>query len=220
MKTLLSWSSGKDSAWALHTLRQDPGIEVVGLFTTVNAAFDRVAMHGVRREILEAQAAAAGLPLHVIALPWPCSNEIYGARMGDFVRAQAAAGVEAMAFGDLYLEDVRRYREDNLLGFGIKALFPLWGLATDVLARDMIRGGLVTYIATVDPNRLPASFAGRKFDEALLAELPESVDPCGENGEFHSCVVDGPMFDQALPVMRGDVIERDGFIYADFVIRR
>lgn len=218
MKTLLSWSSGKDSAWALHRLKQSPDIEVVGLVTTINAAFDRVAMHGVRRSIVEAQAAAAGLPLHVVELPWPCTNDVYAARMRAFVREQVAAGVEAMAFGDLFLEDIRKYREENLAGTGLTPLFPVWGVPTDVLAREMIGGGLVTYIATLDPKRLPASFAGRVLDEACLAELPAGVDPCGENGEFHTCVAAGPMFDRALAVKRGDVVERDGFVYADLML--
>lgn len=218
MKTLLSWSSGKDSAWALHRLRQNPDIEVVGLFTTLNAAFDRVAMHGVRRSILEAQAAAAGLPLHVIDLPWPCPDDVYGARMRAFVADQVAQGVEAMAFGDLFLEDIRKYREANLAGTGIKPLFPVWGEPTDALIREMIGGGLVTYIATVDPKRLPASFAGRRLDDACLKDLPDDVDPCGENGEFHTCVAAGPMFDRALPIVRGDVVERDGFVFADLML--
>lgn len=215
MKTLLSWSSGKDSAWSLHALRQDPSIDVVGLVTTVNAAFDRVAMHGVRREILEAQAKAAGLPLHVIDLPWPCSNDVYAQLMGEFVRAQVAAGIEAMAFGDLFLEDIRAYRETQLNGTGLKPLFPLWQKPTVQLARDMIDGGLVTYLATVDPRHLDPSFAGRRFDATLLADLPDGIDPCGENGEFHTCVTAGPMFFHALDVRVGDIVDRDGFVFAD-----
>lgn len=219
MKTLLSWSSGKDSAWALHVLRADPTVEVVGLVTTINAAFDRVAMHGVRREILEAQADAAGLPLHVIELPWPCSNDAYAKLMGDFVTAQVAGGVEAMAFGDLFLEDIRAYREEKMAGTGLKPLFPLWQIPTDQLARDMIAGGLRTYVATVDPRHLDKAFAGRLFDEALLADLPGSVDPCGENGEFHTCVSAGPMFAHALVIEPGEVVERDGFVFADLVLK-
>lgn len=218
MKTLLSWSSGKDSAWSLHVLRQDPSIEVVGLVTTVNAAFDRVAMHGVRRAILEAQATAAGLPLHVIDLPWPCSNEIYAQLMGDFVEAQVAIGVEAMAFGDLFLDDIRAYRETQLRGTGLKPLFPLWQKPTAQLARDMIDGGLVTYLATVDPRHLDRSFAGRRFDAALLADLPDGIDPCGENGEFHTCVAAGPMFSHALDARVGEVVERNGFVFADMTL--
>ena len=219
MKTLLSWSSGKDSAWALHVLRQDPDIEIVGLVTTVNAAFDRVAMHGVRRSILEAQARAAGLPLHVIDLPWPCSNDDYAKLMGDFVAGQVAGGVEAMAFGDLFLEDIRRYREEKLAGTGLQPLFPLWQRPTPELAREMIAGGLKTYVATVDPRHLDKSFAGRVFDAAFLGDLPPSVDPCGENGEFHTCVAAGPMFAHALTIEPGDVVERDGFVFADLILK-
>lgn len=218
MKTLMSWSSGKDSAWALHELRRDPAFEIVGLVTTLNAAFDRVAMHGVRREILQAQAAAAGLPLHIIPLPWPCSNDDYERLMGDFVRAQVADGVEAMAFGDLFLEDVRRYRESKLSGTGLKPVFPLWGRPTQILAHEMIDGGLVTYLATVDPTKVPEDFAGRVFDAALLEALPDGVDACGENGEFHTCVAAGPMFAQPLPIRVGERVRRDGFVFSDFVL--
>ncbi|MBR2537165.1 MAG: adenine nucleotide alpha hydrolase [Hyphomicrobium sp.] len=219
MKTLLSWSSGKDSAWSLHVLKQNPAIEVVGLVTTVNAAFDRVAMHGVRRSILEAQARAAGLPLHVIELPWPCSNDIYAQLMGEFVKAQVAGGIEAMAFGDLFLEDIRAYRETQLAGTGLQPIFPLWKMPTAQLARDMIDGGLVTYVATADPRCLDRSFAGRRFDAKFLEDLPASVDPCGENGEFHTCVAAGPMFSQALDLHVGDVVERDGFVFVDLTLR-
>jgi uncharacterized protein (TIGR00290 family) len=219
LKTVLSWSSGKDSAWALHVLRQNPEIEVVGLVTTVNAAFDRVAMHGVRRSILEAQADAAGLPLHGIDLPWPCPNEAYAELMAAFVTEQVKQGIEAMAFGDLFLEDIRRYREEKLAGTGIKPLFPLWQVPTDKLAEDMIDGGLLTYVATVDPLHLSASFAGRTFDRSFLADLPDGVDRCGENGEFHTCVAAGPMFAHALPIEPGEVVERDGFVFADLILK-
>ncbi len=217
MKTLLSWSTGKDSAWSLHVLRQSPDIEVAGLFTTVNAAFDRVAMHAVRRKLLEAQAEAAGLPLHVIEIPWPCPNEAYEAAMGAFVAEQKAQGIEAMAFGDLFLEDIRAYREAKLDGTGITPLFPLWGRETGALAREMIAGGLKARLTCVDPKKLPASFAGRAFDAALLADLPEGIDPCGENGEFHTCVFAGPMFAHAIDVELGEVQERDGFVFADLL---
>jgi len=217
MKTLLSWSTGKDSAWSLHVLRQTPRIEVAGLFTTVNAAFDRVAMHAVRRALLEAQAAAAGLPLHVIEIPWPCPNEAYEVRMGAFVAEQTAGGVEAMAFGDLFLEDIRAYREGKLAGSGIAPLFPLWGRDTAALAEEMIAGGLVAYLTCVDPKKLPAHFAGRAFDRALLAELPGGVDPCGENGEFHTCVSAGPMFAHPIDVLPGVIETRDGFVFADLL---
>jgi uncharacterized protein (TIGR00290 family) len=215
VKTILSWSSGKDSAWSLKALRDDPSLEVVGLLTTINVIADRVAMHGVRRSILEAQAAAAGLPLHVVSLPWPCTNEDYERLMGDWVRAQVAAGVEAMAFGDLYLEDIRAYREQKLEGTGLKPLFPLWGKPTHALAEEMIDAGLVTYVATVDPAKLDASFAGRLFDRTFLADLPDGIDPCGENGEFHTCVAAGPMFDYPLALRPGEIVTRDGFVFAD-----
>lgn len=217
MKTLLSWSTGKDSAWSLHVLRQDPSVEVAGLFTTVNKAFDRVAMHAVRRQLLEAQAAAAGLPLHVIDIPWPCSNEAYEQRLGAFVAAQKAAGVEAMAFGDLFLEDIRAYRVDKLAGSGIEPVFPIWGRDTAQLAREMIAGGLKARLTCVDPAKLPAAFAGRQFDAELLADLPEGIDPCGENGEFHTCVYAGPMFSRAIDVDLGEVQTRDGFVFADLL---
>jgi len=218
VKTLLSWSSGKDSAWCLNVLRHDPGVEVVGLVTTINEAFDRVAMHGVRREILEAQAAAAGLPLHVLTLPWPCSNADYERIMAALVADQTAAGIEAMAFGDLFLEEIRRYREAKLQGTGLTPLFPLWGRPTRALAEEMIDGGLVTYVATVAPRQLDASFAGRVFDRSFLDDLPDGVDPCGENGEFHTCVAAGPMFDRALPIRVGKVVTRDGFVFADLML--
>jgi uncharacterized protein (TIGR00290 family) len=218
VKTILSWSSGKDSAWSLHVLRADPAIEIVALLTTINEQFDRVAMHGVRRNILEAQAAAAGLPLHIVPLPWPCSNEAYENLMGNYVRAQVAAGVEAMAFGDLFLEDIRGYREQKLQGTGLQPIFPLWGKPTRTLADEMIGGGLVTYIATVDPAKLGANFAGRVFDRTFIDDLPPGIDPCGENGEFHTCVAAGPMFDRALPIKPGEVVARDGFVFADLIL--
>jgi uncharacterized protein (TIGR00290 family) len=212
---LLSWSSGKDSAWALHCLRQGGEYRVAGLLTTLNAAFDRVAMHSTRRALLEAQARAAGLPLHTVPLPWPCSNEQYEAAMRTACEAALAAGVEAIAFGDLFLEDVRRYREEKLQGTGLQPVFPVWGLDTHQLARDMIEGGLRARIVCVDPKKLPRDFAGREFDAEFLRDLPAGVDPCGENGEFHSVVYDGPMFDQPIPVEGGEVVERDGFVFAD-----
>lgn len=220
MKTLLSWSSGKDSAWALHLLRQTPEIELAGLFTTLNAQFERVAMHGVRRAVLERQARAAGLPLHAIELPWPCPNAEYEARMGAFVETAKGEGVEAMAFGDLFLEDIRAYREKNLEGTGIAPLFPLWGIPTGALARDMVAGGLRAHAVCVDPKQLDPSFAGRTFDAAFLEDLPESVDPCGENGEFHTCVFAGPMFAAPLDLAVGDVVERDGFVFADVALAK
>ena len=217
MKTWLSWSSGKDSAWSLKVLRQGRQAEVTALFTTVNAAFDRVAMHAVRRTLLEAQARAAGLGLHIIAIPWPCPNAEYERIMGAFVAKARAEGVEAMAFGDLFLADIRAYRERQLAGTGIAPLFPLWGRDTHALAREMIAGGLVAHITCVDPARLDRSFAGRSFDRAFLADLPSGADPCGENGEFHTCVSAGPMFRAPLAVHAGEVTERDGFVFADAI---
>ena len=215
MRTLLSWSTGKDSAWSLHVLRQQPDVTVVGLVTTLNAAFDRVAMHGVRRVLVEAQAEATGLPLHVLPIPHPCPNADYERIMGAFVAQQAAAGVEAMAFGDLFLQDIRRYREARLAGSGIVPLFPLWGLETGRLAREMIAGGLEAYVSCVDPRKLPKTFAGRRFDLGLLADLPTDVDPCAENGEFHTFACAGPMFTRPVAVKTGELVTRDGFVFCD-----
>ncbi len=218
MRIAVSWSTGKDSAWALHLLRaRHPGC-VAGLLTTVNEAFDRVAMHAVRRTLLAAQAEAAELPLYAIDLPWPCSNDAYGERMTEAVARLEADGFTHIAFGDLFLEDVRRYREARLAGTGLTPLFPLWkGKPTRELAEEMIDGGLRACLTCVDPRALPASFAGRAFDRALLADLPEGADPCGENGEFHSFVWDGPMFSRPIPVTVGERVERDGFVFADVV---
>lgn len=214
-RVALAWSSGKDSAWSLHLLRQDPEIEVVALVTTLNQKFDRVAMHAVRRELVEAQARSAGLPLWTVPLPWPCSNEQYEARMLEVCRRAAGEGVQAMAFGDLFLTDIRAYRERQLEGTGLEPLFPVWGLPTRALAGDMIVSGLRARITCLDPKALPAGFAGREFDAAFLADLPDGVDPCGENGEFHSFVYDGPMFRNQIPIQAGEVLERDGFVFAD-----
>lgn len=217
MKTILSWSSGKDSAWALHKLRHDPGVEVVGLLVTVNEAFERVAMHGVRRSLVEAQARAAGLPLHVVTIPWPCSNEDYEGRTAAFVNSARASGVEAMAFGDLFLEDIRTYRESRLAGTGLKPLFPVWGIDTKQLAAEMIEGGLSARIVCLDPRQLDRSFAGRTFDASLIKDLPPGVDPCGEKGEFHTFATAGPMFAHAIPVRPGETVERDGFVFTDLM---
>jgi uncharacterized protein (TIGR00290 family) len=217
--TLVSWSSGKDSAWSLHLLRQNPEYEVAGLLTTVNSAFDRVAMHSTRRELLEAQAEAVGLPLHIIPLPWPCSNEQCEAAMRVACDNAVASGIRAIAFGDLFLEDIRRYREDSFRGTALTPIFPAWKLDTRDLARQMIDSGVKARIVCVDPKKLPAEFAGRDFDESLLRELPPNIDPCGENGEFHTCVYDGPFFRHPLPIEGGEVVERDGFIFADFRLK-
>jgi uncharacterized protein (TIGR00290 family) len=213
----LSWSSGKDSAWSLHLLRQDPAIEVLALVTTINQEFDRVAMHAVRRELLELQAASIGLPLWTVPLPWPCSNEQYEARMRDLCARAVREGIDAMAFGDLFLADIRAYREKQLQGSGLQPLFPVWHLPTRELAANMIQSGLRAKITCVDPKLLPREFAGREFDAAFLADLPPTVDPCGENGEFHSFVYDGPMFRTPVRVELGEIVERDGFVFADLV---
>jgi len=211
----LSWSSGKDSAWTLHRLREEGSVQVTGLFTTVNEAFGRVAMHAVREELLRAQAAAAGLPLRVIPLPWPCPNDEYERIMSGFCLEAVEAGVGTLAFGDLFLEDVRQYRIRQLKDTGLEPIFPLWGRPTRDLAREMIAGGLKAKLTCVDPGQLSGSFAGREYDLELLADLPDGVDPCGEKGEFHSFVYEGPMFDERLEVSVGEVQERDGFVFAD-----
>jgi uncharacterized protein (TIGR00290 family) len=219
-KTLLSWSSGKDSAWALHVLRSHhPELEVVGLLTTINEQFERVAMHAVRLELLRAQAAATGLPLLEVGLPWPCTNQQYEALMTDATAKARASGITVMAFGDLFLEDIRQYRVQKLEGTGIRPVFPLWGQPTDQLARAMLDGGLRARLTCVDPRQLAPGFAGRDFDTALLADLPPSVDPCGERGEFHSFAYAGPMFTKPLAIQTGEVVERDGFVFADLMLR-
>jgi uncharacterized protein (TIGR00290 family) len=218
MKILVSWSTGKDSAWMLHLLRQQHGDAAAGLLTTTNEAFDRVAMHAVRRDLLESQAAAAGLPLHVVPLSWPCSNAEYEARMARAVSRAVQEGFTHVAFGDLFLEDVRRYREERLLGTGLAPLFPLWKTkSTAALAREMIDGGLEARLTCIDPRKLDPSFAGRAFDGALLDALPHDVDACGENGEFHSFACAGPMFRHRVNVTVGTVVNRDGFVFADLV---
>ncbi len=216
MKTLLSWSSGKDSAWALHVLQQQHPGSVAGLLTTINEAVQRVAMHAVRRDVLEAQARAAGQPLRIVAIPDPCSNEEYEARMRVCVADAVAEGFTHMAFGDLFLEDVRRYRETLLANTGLSPLFPLWQLPTPQLAAAMIVGGLRARVACVDTRILDSTLAGREFDASLLAALPASVDPCGENGEFHTCVYDGPMFTGAIPIETGEMVTREPFAWRDF----
>ncbi|HYQ29079.1 MAG TPA: hypothetical protein VER04_17735 [Polyangiaceae bacterium] len=218
-RTLLSWSSGKDSAWALHVLRQSRKFEVVGLLTTVNESADRVAMHAVRSELLRAQADALGLPLHAVGIPQPCSNEQYEAAMTAAIARALADGVTVMAFGDLFLQDIRSYRIEKLAGTGIEPVFPIWGIPTQALAQEMIRSGLRARLTCVDPKQLPARFVGREFDQSLLAELPAGVDACGENGEFHTFAYDGPMFPRPLAIESGEVVERDGFVFADLLQR-
>lgn len=214
---LVSWSSGKDSAWMLHVLRQQEEWHIVALVTTVNSAFGRVSMHGVREELLEAQARAAGLPLWKVPIPYPCPNEAYEAAMRDLIARAREAGVTHFAFGDLFLQDVRAYRERQLQGTGIAPLFPLWGVDTAGLAQEMIRSGVRAVVTCVDPRQVPASLVGQEFEERLIQQLPPSADPCGENGEYHTFCYAGPMFAYPLRIRRGEVVERDGFVYADIV---
>ena len=216
-KVLLSWSSGKDSAWALRALRQRSDIEVAGLLTTVNEQFDRVAMHAVRTNLLRRQAESVGAPLRLISLPYPCGNEVYEERMRAAIGAAQADGIEGIAFGDLFLADVRHYRERMMEGTGIAPLFPLWGRPTAELAREMTGGGLRARITCVDPRCLPATLAGREYNNDFLKALPDSVDPCGENGEFHSFAFDGPMFNRPVEFAIGETVERDGFIFTDLL---
>ena len=217
-KALISWSSGKDSAFALHEIRRAGEFDVVGALTTVTETFARVSIHGVREEILRAQCEAAGLLPRIVPIPYPCPNEVYEARMGEAVAGAVRDSITHIIFGDLYLADIRAYREQKLMGTGITPVFPLWERPTLPLAQAMIASGLEAYLATVDLKKLPAHFAGRKFDAALLADLPDGVDPCGENGEFHTCVVAGPMFSKRLAVVTGKRVERDGYAYCDLVI--
>lgn len=215
--TLLSWSSGKDSAWALHVLRQAADVEVVGLITTIHEQTHRVAMHGVRIELVKAQAQAVDLPLHVVPLPWPCSNSEYEARMRTFLCEAASRGIQSLAFGDLFLPEIRAYREQLLTGTGIVPLFPLWSLPEETtrLARIMLEAGLRAKLTTIDLSRLEKSFAGCEFDGSLLERLPEGIDPCGENGEFHTFCYDGPMFPQRIPIRLSEVVVHQGYCYAD-----
>ena len=217
-KALISWSSGKDSAFALHEIRKAGDLDVVGAVTTVTETFGRVSIHGVRQEILFAQLGAAGLPPRIVPIPYPCPNEIYEARMGEVVAGAVKDGITHMIFGDLYLADIRAYREQKLAGTGITPVFPLWERPTRPLAQAMIASGLKAYVATVDLKKLPAEFAGRAFDETLLADLPQGVDACAENGEFHTCVVAGPMFSRPLQVRPAARVERDGYAYCDLVL--
>jgi len=218
-RTLLSWSSGKDSAWALHLLQQQKEVAVVGLLTTFNEATERVAMHGVRRELVRGQARAAGLPLWEVPLPWPCSNRDYEDRFRQALLEARSRDITAVAFGDLFLEDIRAYRERLLAGTGVVPLFPLWttSAATPALARTMIDAGLRAKIVCVDPRQLPASFLGLDFDCELLQQLPPSVDRCGERGEFHTFCYDGPMFERPVPVHTGATVSRDGFCFVDLL---
>jgi len=216
-RILLSWSSGKDSAWTLYVLRQHPDYEIVGLLTTFNQAADRVAMHAVRRSLVEQQAAAAGLPLWSVPLPWPCSNEQYESLMAEACAKAVSQGIEGIAFGDLFLEDVRAYRIKQMTGTGLEPLFPIWGIPTNGLAREMIASGLKAILTCIDTRKLDAAFAGRRFDMEFLSGLPDGTDPCGENGEFHSFVYAGPMFESEIAVVPGETVIREQFAFADLV---
>ncbi len=217
-KILMSWSGGKDSAWALHTLRQNPQYRVAALLTTVNEHFGRVAIHGFRQELLDLQAAAVGLPVWKVPLPYPCTNADYESRMATVCERAVAEGFDAVAFGDLFLEDIRAYRIERLAGTGLEPLFPIWGIPTDQLAQQMVAAGLRARITCLNPRHLPASFCGRVFDTAFLADLPATVDPCGERGEFHSFAFAGPMFSQPIFVEHTETVEREGFIYGELML--
>lgn len=216
-RVLLSWSSGKDSAWSLHLLRRTPEYDVVGLLTTFNGSADRVAMHGVRRSLVRAQAAAAGLPLWEVELPWPCSNEQYESAMKSACARAVQNGIECVAFGDLFLTDIRAYREKQLSGTGLEPLFPVWGIPTTSLAHEMMAAGLRAKLTCVDSKQIDPRLAGREFDAQLLSDLSASADPCGENGEFHSFVYAGPMFREPIPFDAGEIVQRGQFFYADLV---
>ncbi len=219
-KAVVAWSTGKDCAWALHTVRSEASLELVGLLCTMTEAFGRVSMHGVRAEVADAQARALGLPLRPVYIPFPCPNEVYERAMATELGRLRVDGVTKVVFGDLFLEDVRRYREERMAGTGLEPVFPLWGRPTRALAEEMIDRGVVATIVALDPRKLPSRFAGRTLTRKLLAELPKEVDPCGERGEFHTCVTAGPMFAAPLRVAPGPVVERDGFVFADLTLAR
>jgi len=217
-RVVVSWSGGKDSAWTLHTLRQQTEKYVVlGLLTTIHQTFNRIAMHGVRRELLEAQGEAAGLPLWTIPLPSPCTNDHYERRMTNALHFLKRLGIDAIAFGDLYLQDIRQYREAQFGKCGLELLFPVWGIPTKQLAHEMIRAGIKARLSCVDPRAVPPEWAGRDYDEKLLAELSPSVDPCAENGEFHTFVYSGPMFRSTIPILNGETVKREGFVFCDLL---
>ena len=217
-RVIISWSGGKDSAWTLHTLRQRPKEYIIaGLLTTINIKFNRIAMHGVRRELLDAQAEATGLPLWVIPLPWPCANEHYERRMTNALHFMHNLGIDAIAFGDLYLQDIRQYRETQFGQCGLELLFPIWGIPTSELSQTMVGSGLKARLACLDPRVMPTEYAGRDYDRRLLSELPASADPCAENGEFHTFVYAGPMFHRPIEIVTGETVERDGFVFTDLL---
>jgi uncharacterized protein (TIGR00290 family) len=215
----MSWSSGKDSAYALAVARKRTDLEIVALLTTVTETYSRVSMHGVRQELLHAQARATGLPLVQVRIPAPCSNVEYEERIGAALAGALAAGVDTMVFGDLYLADIREYREKQLARVGMRAEFPLWKMDTRALAREMIDAGVRAVLTCVDPKLIPRELAGRDFDESLLADLPATADPCGENGEFHTFAHAGPALREPVALRRGEVVERDGFVFADLMLQ-
>jgi len=217
-RAVISWSSGKDSAYALHEVRRAGSYDIVGALTTITSEYDRVSMHGTREALLDRQMDALGLPCHKIYIPAPCPNEVYERQMLAAMQQLIRDGVEHVIFGDLYLQDVRDYRETRLAQVGMRAVFPLWQRPTRPLAEEMIAAGMRATLTSVDPRAVPASFAGRTYDTTLLADLPETADPCGENGEFHTVVTAGPMFAHDIAVTTGDVVDRDGFVFADVVL--
>jgi len=215
---IVSWSSGKDSAYALHAVRSGDDYDVVGLLTTITDAYGRVSMHGVREAVLNRQMEELDLPCHKVRIPAPCPNPVYEQKMAaalDVVRKQ---GVHHIVFGDLFLQDLRAYRETRLAEVGMHGVFPLWQRPTRALAAEMIASGMQATVTSMDPRKLNRSFAGRSFDEGFIADLPEDVDPCGENGEFHSVVTNGPMFRRPIRTRVGDVVSRDGFVFADVAL--
>src|SRR5687767_4700528 len=216
---VVSWSGGKDSAVALHTLLMDPTVDVRGLLTTVTDEYDRVSMHGVRVELIEEQAASLGLPLFVSRIPPACTNEWYEAITSSALLRLRRDGIQAVGFGDLFLGDVRAYRERLVHDVGLRTLFPLWGRPTSALAREFIVAGFRAVLACVDPRQLDVSLCGSEYDDTLIAALPSGADPCGERGEFHTFVYDGPMFAWAIASQRGDVVHRDGFTFCDLLPR-
>lgn len=218
-KTLLSWSSGKDSAWSLYKLQQDPQYDLVGLYSTVSKESGCVGSHGVSVDLLQEQAGSIGLPLDIIEMPYPCSNVEYERILGQFIEKSRKLGVDCLAFGDLFLEDIKEYREKSLESTGMEAIFPIWGTPTDELSREMVSSGLKTVITCVNTKRAPLELIGREFDNTFLDLLPNTVDPCGENGEFHSFVYDGPMFKEPIQIVKGEVVDRDGFLFMDITTK-
>ncbi len=216
-KAWMSWSTGKDSAWALHVARKQGDVDIVALLTTVNTAHARVALHAVRESLLEAQAEALGLPLVKVPIPSPCPNAVYEEAMETALKRALREGVTHMVFGDLFLADIRKYREEKLTPLGITPLFPLWLLDTAALAQEMFAAGLVAYVTCVDPRKLDRSHAGKRFDAQFLQRLPTGIDACGENGEFHTFACAGPMFTRPIQIEVGEVVDRDGFVFADVI---